>query len=201
MTTEVRDPIGLLTRALDQAGEVIAKVGPEQAALPTPCRAWDVRALINHLVQDVRMFADSLAGVRRPPGDEDVIGDDWAGAYRQAAEALLAAWRAPGVIDRTLRLGVGEVPASWLALQQVADVAVHTWDVAKATGQPTGLDPEIAQVSLDWARRNLGPQFRGDEASGKAFGPEVPVPDDAPLDDRLAGFFGRDPNWPGTTAG
>ena len=201
MTTEVRDPIGLLARALDQAGAVIAKVRADQAALPTPCRAWDVRALVNHVVQDVRMFADSARGVRRLPGDEDVIGDHWTGAYQQAAEALLAAWRAPGAIDRTRRLPIGEVPASWSVLQQVADLAVHAWDVAKATGQPTDLDPETGQASLDWARQNLTPEFRGDEASGKAFGPEVPVPADAPLADRLAGFFGRDPNSPGTASG
>jgi hypothetical protein len=33
----------------------------------------------------------------------------------------------------------------------------------------------------------------GEEGSGKAFGLEVPVPSDAPVHDRLAGFFGRDP--------
>jgi hypothetical protein len=37
-------------------------------------------------------------------------------------------------------------------------------------------------------------QFRGDEASGQSFGAEVAVADDAPLYDRLAGFFGRDPS-------
>jgi len=199
-TSDARDPIAQLSRALDQAGAIIAKVTPDQAALPTPCSAWDVRALVNHVVQDVRMFTASAGGTARPPSDEDVIGDDWTGAYQHAAKALLAAWRAPGMLDRTLRLPIGEVPASWSVDQQVTDLAVHAWDVAKATGRPTSQDPGIGQLSLDWAKRNLAPQFRGDEASGKAFGYEVPVPDDAPLYDRLAGFFGRDPNWPGTTA-
>jgi uncharacterized protein (TIGR03086 family) len=197
-TSDVRDPIALLSRALDQTGVIIAKVSPEQSTLPTPCRAWDVRALVNHVVQDVRMFSASAAGTARQPRDEDVIGDHWTSTYRQAAEALLAAWRVPGVLDRTIRLPIGEVPASWSVQQQVTDVAVHAWDIAKATGQPTSLDPEVGQRSLDWARQNLAPQFRGDEASGKAFGYEVPVPDDAPLYDRLAGFFGRDPRWPAT---
>jgi hypothetical protein len=39
----------------------------------------------------------------------------------------------------------------------------------------------------------LRPQFRGDEVSGMAFGPEVQVSDDAPVEDRLAAFFGRHP--------
>jgi hypothetical protein len=67
------------------------------------------------------------------------------------------------------------------------------WDVATATGQPTDLDPEVGQLALDWGRENLKPQFRGDEADGHAFGTEIPVAEDAPLYDRLAGFFGRDP--------
>ena len=197
-TTATRDPIGMLSDALDQAGVIIARVGPDQATLPTPCRSWDVRALVNHVVQDVRFFAARTSGeTQSRPSNEDVIGDDWIGACHQAAKELLVAWRAPGVLDRTLQLPIGEVPASWSVYQQVSDLAVHAWDVAKATGQPTDhLDPELAELSLDWARQNLAPQFRGDEASGMAFGHEVPISSDAPPYDRLAGFFGRDPADP-----
>ena len=57
----------------------------------------------------------------------------------------------------------------------------------------TDLDPEVGKLGLDWGRENLKPQFRGDEAAGHAFGTEIPVAEDAPLYDRLVGFFGRDP--------
>lgn len=46
-------------------------------------------------------------------------------------------------------------------------------------------------MALAWARTAMRPEFRGDEASGMAFGPEVEVPGDAPAEDRLAAFFGR----------
>jgi uncharacterized protein (TIGR03086 family) len=190
--------LDLLERTLAQTGAIIARVRPDQATLPTPCASWDVRTLVNHLVHDVRQFTKMAQGGRYEPDDADVIGDDWAGAYREAASSLLAAWRRPGALDRTVRLPFGEVPASWSVGQQVADLAVHGWDVAKATGQPTDLDPEVGQFSLDWGRENLKPQFRGDEASGKSFGPEVAVPEDAPLYDRLAACFGRDPRRPST---
>ena len=104
------------------------------------------------------------------------------------------AWQREGALDGTVRLPFGEVPATWLVNQQIADLAVHGWDIARATGQSTDLDPELGQVALAWARENLQPQFRGAEGSGRAFGPEVPVPDSAPLYDRLAAFFGRDPS-------
>ena len=189
------DPIALLSRALDQTGTLIGGVRPEQAGLPTPCSSWDVRALVNHVVLDVEHFTASASGDAWEEHDEDVIGADWTGAYRRAADELVAAWQREGVLERTIKLPFGEVPATWSVKQQIADFVVHGWDIAKATGQSTDLDPEIGRLALDWARENLQPEFRGDEASGRAFGAEVPVPHDAPLHDRLAGFFGRNPGW------
>ena len=194
MTASDRDPVALLSRALDQTGAIIARARPDQATMPTPCRSWDVRALVNHVVQDVRQFTAGASGQDQQwEDDSDVVGDDWAGAYREAADELLAAWRREGALDRMVKLPFGEVPAVWQVGQQITDLAVHGWDVAKATGQPTDLDPQVGQLALDWGGENLKPQFRGDEASGRVFGTEVPVDADAPLYDRLAGFFGRDP--------
>jgi uncharacterized protein (TIGR03086 family) len=82
-----------------------------------------------------------------------------------------------------------------VAKQQIAEFAVHSWDLARATGQGVQFPAEACEAALLWARTALRPQFRGDEASGMAFGPEVQVPDDAAAQDRLAAFFGRHP-WP-----
>jgi len=187
------DPIVLLSRALEQTGAIIARLRPDQAGLPTPCSSWDVRALVNHVVLDVQHFTASASGGAWEERDADVIGADWSEAYRQAADALLAAWQREGVLERTIQLPFGDVPATWSVKQQIADLVVHGWDIAKATRQSTDLDPELGRLALDWARQNLRPEFRGDEGSGRVFGAEVPVPDGAPLHDRLAGFFGRDP--------
>jgi uncharacterized protein (TIGR03086 family) len=191
--TEGPDPIDQLSRALDQTGEIISRTKADQATLPTPCSSWDVRNLVNHVVHDVQQFAITVSGGKFEQHDNDVIGDDWTGAYGEAADSLLAEWRREG-LDRKVKLPFGEVPAEWQVGQEIADLVVHGWDLAKATGQSTDLDPELGQLSLDWATQNLKPEFRGDEASGAAFGTDVPVPDDAPLHDRLAGFFGRNPN-------
>jgi len=187
-------PIAHLSHALDQTGAIIARVRPAQASLPTPCRAWDVRALVNHVVRDVQLFTALVGGTEWEEREADVVGDDWAGAYRAAADALLAAWRREGTLDGAVQLPFGPMPAAWCVSQQIADLVVHGWDIAKATGQPTALDLALGEEALAWARANLGPEFRGDEGSGHDFGPEVPAPDGAPLHDRLAAFFGRDPH-------
>jgi uncharacterized protein (TIGR03086 family) len=192
-------PIALLCRALDQTGAILVRVRPEQATLPTPptpptpCRSWDVRALVDHVVDELHQFALVTGGGTREQLDSDIIGDDWVGTYRAAADALLAAWRHPDALDRTQRLPVGEGPATWAAGQQITELAVHTWDIARATGQSTDLDPDLRRLALAWETDDLKPQLRGDEAVGHQIGPVVPMPDDAPLYDRVAAFGGRDP--------
>jgi uncharacterized protein (TIGR03086 family) len=187
--TAAGDPIGQLSRALDQAGAIISRVRPDQAKLPTRCSSWNVRALVNHVVLSVEQFTVMVNGGQWEQRDSDVIGSDWAGAYRKASDGLLVAWSRDGALNETLHLPFGDLPAGWRVGQQISELAVHGWDIARATGQSTELDPEIGQSSINWARENLKPEFRGN-----AFGPEVSVPDDAPIYDRLAGFFGRDPN-------
>jgi uncharacterized protein (TIGR03086 family) len=193
MTTSA-NPFRLLSRALDQTDTVIDGVGKEQATLPTPCRAWDVRALVDHVIHDLGQFAVAATGGRPDwRAAAPSVDGDWGGAFRDGARVLLAAWRRASDLSGTIQLPIGEVPATFVVNQQIAEFAVHSWDLARATGQVVELDPEIGEAALAWARTALRPEFRGDEDSGKAFGPEVPAPAGAPVYDRLAAFFGRHP--------
>jgi len=193
MTSEP-EPLWLIEQALDQTAAVIQAVAPGQASWPTPCRDWDVHALVTHLAgQDLRNFIVSVRGEtadwQAPPED---IGDDWAAAFAARAQWLKAEWRAAD-LDRLFPMpGGGEAPLRTRASQQAAEFAVHDWDLAKATGQRADLDPRLAEHALAWSRGMLRPEFRG---PGKAFDAEVPVSQDAPAYDRLAGWFGRDPGW------
>src|SRR4051794_40648597 len=67
------DPLDLLASALKQNCEIISRIRPDQANLPTPCSEWDVRALVNHIVYDLRAFTASVDGGERPSTDEDLI--------------------------------------------------------------------------------------------------------------------------------
>jgi uncharacterized protein (TIGR03086 family) len=193
MPTTPDDLVALLGSALDQAGALIAATTPAQAEAPTPCRSWDLRTLVNHTVHDVTQFTAMAGGDRYDKSERDLIGDDWGGAYRAAAAGLVDAWRQPGALERSVHLPSGDLPATWSLGQQISDLAVHAWDIAKASGQPTDLDPEVGAYALAWGADNLKPPFRGTEAEGKSFGHEVDVDPGAPLYDRLAGVFGRDP--------
>ena len=181
--------LDLLSRALNQTGELVASIEPGQAGLPTPCPAFDVRALVNHTVYDLRTFNTLLNGGQRESPDRDLIGEDWVSAYRGAADELMTTWRARGT-EGTLKSQLGELPLTWAVGQHLGDIAVHGWDIARATAQPAGLDADVGDVALEWGRANLKPEFRG-----QAFGPEQPADPDAPVYDRLAAYFGRNPNW------
>lgn len=188
------EPLVQLSQVLDLAESLLEGVRPEQATLPTPCRSWNVQALVAHLVNDTAQFTAAATGAR-PDWDAPApaLGADWAAAFRVGAAGLRAAWQRAGDLSQEIELPIGRVQRSFVANQQVAEFAVHSWDLATATGQQAQFPSEACEAALHWARTALRPQFRGDEASGKAFGPEVPVPDDAPAEDRLAAFFGRHP--------
>jgi len=189
-------PLDDLSRMLDLSGSLIEAVRPEQAGLPTPCRSWDVRTMVAHLVDDTRQFTAAAAGDRVAWDIEAAVarlGDDWAGEFRAGAAGLRSAWQRAGDLSQEIELPIGRVPKSFVISQQVAEIAVHSWDLATATGQRPDFPAGACEAALAWAKGALRPEFRGDEASGKAFGPEVPAPAGAPPADRLAAFFGRHP--------
>ena len=84
----------------------------------------------------------------------------------------------------------GKVPGRIAVSGYVQEILAHGWDLARATGQPTELDPELASWVLAVARRILPPEPRGGEIP---FGPVVPVPPDAGPYAQLAGWLGRQP--------
>ena len=184
----------LLKHALDQTERLIAAVGAGQAGMATPCSGWDVRALVRHMAgQDLRNFLAATRGEtadwQAPP---DELGEDWTAAFRDRAAPLRSAWKAADLDQPVAMPGGGQAPLRSRADQQIAELAMHSWDLVKATGQQVSLDPALAEHALGWSRRMLRPEFRG---PGQAFGPEVPVPAGAPAYQRLAGWFGRDPDW------
>jgi uncharacterized protein (TIGR03086 family) len=175
------DHVEALANALDQAHTVIDGIRPDQRTAPTPCRSWDVTALVNHLFLDLANFATSARGdeVDWSAPAPEVAPEDWSAAFAVGAKELVAEWR---------RAGVG--PGLDM---QISELALHAWDLDVATEQNVVLDPLLAEIGLHWMRGMLKDEYRGSEADGKSFGPEIEVDDDAPVYARLAAFSGREP--------
>ncbi len=166
----------MLIRALDQAGDVLDQVHPDDLARPTPCHGWSVAELVDHLVATparflARMRDQEVDWAEAPPHLEN----GWGPEFRNHADDLVHAWHELE--------GEPPTPVQW----QVAELAVHTWDLAAAIGRSTvNLDAEVAERGLAFMRANLTEANRS-----PAFGPEQPAPSDADPYQRVAAFSGR----------
>ena len=177
-----------LHEAFANTGRLVDGVSPDQWDAATPCTAWDLRALVNHLTWVVEMFGAAAKG-DGPPHERgsDVLGDDPAGAFHRAADTAIGAWRSRGTAG-ALRIPIGELPAQVALGINMTDVYVHGWDVARATGQDAKLDDRICAELLAFLPAAVPPGARE-----RAFGPIVDVPADAPASDRLLAYCGRVP--------
>src|SRR5688572_12102056 len=91
------ESIVVLSRALDQTGDVLTAVHEDQLSLPTPCGEWDVRQLIAHLVAAPGMFVVMARGENPDWSAEPApIGHDWAAQFRSAADDLIHVWHQAG---------------------------------------------------------------------------------------------------------
>lgn len=193
------DPLRILDLAQTRAAAVIAAIEPDQLDLPTPCDEWSVRDVINKMVASTRLF--TLFG-RREPADpsldlihpKELIGDDPLGAFQHEAAACRAAWRTPGALDGLAPSTIGEAKAKAVLHARIFDTTVLSWDIARATGVPHGIDDEQAGYVLRIARA-LVPAVRAHNAA--RYKDEVEANENAPLVDQLIATTGRDPNWAG----
>ena len=174
------DPFDVLATVLSQTQAVVDTTTPAQADLPTPCPDWTVRDLVGHLLVDHDNFRLRAEGGQpdwtRGPVDP---GTNWSDAFHAGADALLEAWRSHP-----------PDPDGAVAGQTIAEYAIHTWDLARATGQSPGIDETAAEFATIWMRGALKPEYRG-----RGFGAEHAVPANARSWERLVAFSGRDPAW------
>lgn len=70
------------------------------------------------------------------------------------------------------------------------DSLVHSWDIARGSGQTTDLAPALAASVLARSQQTVRPEQRGPDGTAP-FGPEQPVADDATHADKLAAYLGR----------
>jgi uncharacterized protein (TIGR03086 family) len=201
------DPRMAFAHAVALGTAVIGRVGPHQLANPTPCGEFDVQALLGHLVVVLRRVA-ALGRGDDPFGPAvmtAVAGDSHQEAWLAAAHDVEAAWADDAVLTRTMRLPWAENSGAAMLVSYLNEVTVHTWDLATATGQRPAWDPSVLSLAFDGIRfmpgQNRSAMFDGVRAGmppamrdfADPFADAVPVPDDAPLIDRLVAWNGRRP--------
>jgi uncharacterized protein (TIGR03086 family) len=182
-------------RATKTSREIVSSIQPGQMDDPTPCASWKVRELINHMIE-----APTFAATVMETGDwknesaesVDHASGDYLGDYDAATARALAAFSADGALSQVVTLPFGDMPGEAFANIATGDAFVHGWDLAKATGRPADLDPQLATEILLAITPMLPDQMRGED--GKApFGPKVEVSAEASPADKLAAFLGRHP--------
>ena len=154
---------------------------------PAPCDGWTARDIVVHLVEWVPALLDAGAGVvivPRPDPATDPVGawrDLRAGLDRVLADPEVGQRRFshPQAGDHALDDAIGTFVTP--------DVFVHTWDLARATGQDERLDPAIVHESV-LGLEAMDPDFL---ASTGQYGPRVEVPADADEQTRLLALLGR----------
>jgi uncharacterized protein (TIGR03086 family) len=187
-----------LERAIATAKQVLANVSKEDLTKSTPCASWNVGQLINHMVGANYFFIAAMGDAS--PSDDDGSVDFAAGDYNAAldegAAACLATFSAPGALDKTANAPWGQVPAQAFMGMAANDLFTHAWDLARATGQSTDLDPELAAQLHAGAKASISDAFRGSDGGpnqdqGAPFGPQQQAPEGACNADKLAAFMGR----------
>ena len=180
-----------LERAFASTAGVLAGVEPGQLDDPTPCASWKIRDLINHTIGAAEGFATVASGGELNTGPEtDYASGDYKAAFAEQSARAVAAFGADGAMEKMLTLPFGTLPGAAVVGMATTDSFTHGWDLARASGQSTDLDPALAELLLERSKQFIQPSFRGPDGQAP-FGPEVAVPESAPMADRLAGFLGR----------
>lgn len=183
----------------DNLGALISSVPNEDLGRRTPCSEYTVGDLLDHIAGATIAFGGAAAKAggdgadMGPQGDAGNLDPDWRTTLPLRLKTLAEAWSDPGAWEGMTRVGGQDLPGAVAGIITFGELSVHGWDLSKATGLPfepdhAGLNPLLELASQSRGSGNDGPR-------GSAFGPVVPVPDDAPVLDRVLGLLGRDPGW------
>jgi uncharacterized protein (TIGR03086 family) len=183
-------------QAVRASVELVSRARGRDMTAPTPCPDWTLHGLISHMAAQHYGFAAAAAGDGdparwRPRRLSDPIAD-----YRAAADTVLAAFAADGVLDRQFPLPEFAAGPFFPARQAISfhfiDYVVHSWDVAKTLGLEAEFPTDVLELALRVAL--AVPDGDNRLAPGAAFAPSLAVGGGSPLD-LIVAILGRSPDW------
>ncbi|MGY1745855.1 TIGR03086 family metal-binding protein [Blastococcus sp. SYSU D00695] len=162
---------------------------------PTPATGWDLRTLVDHWVLYTGHGLECRA--RRTDLPEDLTGRDfaadadWPQHYADQLGRAVAAWGEPTAWQGDVDFGGGSVmPAEAVAGMNLAELVLHGWDVAAATGQTLEVEDATARATLAAVEESAEMMRQYD-----GFAAPLPVDDAQPPLERALRISGRDPHW------
>ena len=184
----VEQSVELLERALAYTRGRLAHVTPDLLHSPTPCAAWDLQGLLEHMDDALDAFLEAAGGVvalRSRPADPSATAT--VGRLQVKACTLVGVWTASirgGA--QTVEIGGRPMPTALLVGTAALEVAVHGWDVGRSTGEAAPLPAELARALRPIAAFSVTAADRG-----VRFADPVPVGPDAAPDQLLLAHLGR----------
>ena len=157
---------------------------------PSPVADWQARDVVRHLVEWFPAFLADGSDIKLAPLPS--VDEDPVAAWEQHAAAVQSVLDDPATATVAFahpRLPEMPLPQA-VSRFYTNDVFMHTWDLARATGQDARLDEARCQELYE----GMVPMDEMLRQSGQ-YGAKVPVPDDADWQTRMLGFIGRDPEW------
>jgi uncharacterized protein (TIGR03086 family) len=173
------DLLDLYAQASEWTGTKVRGASTELDA-PTNCEGWNVRTLMNHMLETQRYFAGSARGedVQLSADPPDLLSGDPGSDFEQARGDTLRTFGEPGTVEKT-------GPALGIAF---SDQLLHGWDLAVSTGQ----DSTMPRGLPDAAYKMIHGRFTDEQRKG-VFKPEIGLGSDASAQEKLLAYTGRDP--------
>jgi uncharacterized protein (TIGR03086 family) len=184
MSAALRAGVAVLERAVAYCLGSLSLVTPALLTSPTPCPSWDLRALLEHLIDSMAALHEAadlgVVTLSAPPPAAEVIP-----LARDRAVRLLGAWAAARD-NFPVRVAEATASAPLIATAGAIELTAHGWDVSQACHRSQPVPPDLADELLDLAVLLIHPADR----AGRFARPLAP-PRDATPSDRLLAFLGR----------
>jgi uncharacterized protein (TIGR03086 family) len=174
---------------------VVAEVPADGWQQPTPCELWNVAQVLQHAAGDQLAYAAKLTGGPGPEYDPFAPSGSLDATPAQLLERALASSAAafaavdPSDVDVPVPVPPFALTAKLAVDAAALDAAVHAWDIAVATGQPSPLTPSLARALRPIADTLAEP------LRGFAFGPAVEPPSATDDVTSLLNYLGRRADW------
>lgn len=181
-----------ITPATTAMAALVRGVRDDKLGDPTPCPEYTVGDLVDHIAGLTVAFTRAA---RKAPSDGQGSGDasrlpeGWRDSITAHLDVLADAWKDPRAWTGMTGAGGVELPGELCGLVALNELAVHAWDLARATGQEYVAEEATLRAAKEFM--DAWP----DGSRGSAFGPVVDVPEEPSLLDHVVGLSGRDPRW------